>query len=408
MKILIVHNRYKERTGEDAVFDRETKLLRAHGNQVNVWTVDNRDITTASSLDKIALAKSTISSSQTKRDIYKNLCSITPDIVHVHNMLPLISPSVFHACNQANVPVVHTLHNYRLVCPSNTLFRDGQICEKCISGSLLNSIRYSCYRDSRLQTAVVAAMLQYHRWIKTWENSVDGYIALSEFQREKILRLGIPRDKIYIKPNFIESIPPSKAKIEFGSYYLFAGRLIDEKGIYLLIEGYKKSESKYPLVIMGPGHLHSFVLKATSEDSRIQYVGIQSKQQVLDWMRKAIALLFPSIWFECSPMTILEAYSCSLPVVSTNLGAIPDMVKHKKTGFVTAQATAEEFSIAIQWIEQNLESWVSLKRDLSKYIDPIYFPSKNYQRIIETYKDVISSANSENLKSTSTFATLVQ
>ncbi len=195
MKILIIHNRYKDRTGEDAVFDRETQLLKDRNHEVHLWMADNRDIQAGSIFKKIAIAKATIWSSHSYRKVLEKLQEIAPDIVHVHNTLPLLSPAIFHACNQAHIPVVHTLHNYRLVCPSNTLFRDGKICEKCTTGSLLNSIRYACYRGSYIQTVAVAAMLQYHRWIGTWKSKVDGYIALSEFQKLKLKRLKFLRKK---------------------------------------------------------------------------------------------------------------------------------------------------------------------------------------------------------------------
>ena len=389
MKILVVHNRYKERTGEDSVFDREAELLRAYNNQVSTWTVDNREISADTMLGKISLAKSTIWSHKANKELVSKLSDTNPDIVHVHNTLPLLSPSIFHACNEANVPVVHTMHNYRLVCPSNTLFRDGQTCEKCIEGTLLNSVQHGCYRQSRAQTAVVAAMLQYHRWINTWNHSVDGYIALSEFQKEKIAASGISKDKIYLKPNFIESIPQKEDKVEFGSYYLFVGRLIDEKGIELLLESYRRAKSNYKLIIMGPGYLKERVLQAVSENEQIEYVGIQSKENVLTWMRGAIALIFPSIWYECSPMSILESFSCSLPVICSNLGALSDIVVHKKTGYVFSPENIQELTNAILWIEDDKQYWVALKHSISQYISPIYFKSENYKRIIEIYSAVI-------------------
>ena len=389
MKVLVVHNRYKDRTGEDSVFDREVSLLRAHSNQVDIWTVDNRAVKAGTALEKISLAKSTIWSRKANKELSEKLLVAKPDIVHVHNTLPLLSPSIFHACHRANIPVVHTLHNYRLICPSNTLFRDGQICEKCVSGTLLNSVRYGCYRSSRTQTAAVAAMLQYHRWINTWSHRIDGYIALSEFQKTKIVASGIAEDKIYIKPNFIESIPQETTKVEFGSYYLFVGRLIDEKGVRLLIEGYKKANSKYPLIIMGPGYLQEMVTQAALEDERIKYVGIQSKEDVLSWMKGAIALLFPSVWHECSPMTILEAFSCSLPVICSSLGALLDMVEHQKTGYIFSPASAKELTEAIIWVENNKQSWLFLKQHIIQRISTTYFKEENYKRLIQIYEQVI-------------------
>lgn len=388
MKVLVVHNRYKDRTGEDSVFDREVDLLRSHGNHVETFTVDNREILDNTTAEKISLAKSTVWSYKSNNQIYKILSETEPHIVHVHNTLPLLSPSIFHACNKARVPVVHTLHNYRLICPSNTLFREGKVCEKCVSGTLINSVQHGCYRNSRVQTAVVAAMLQYHRWMKTWTRSINGYIALSEFQKMKVAALGIPKSKIYLKPNFIESTPKMVDSIKFGSYYLFVGRLIDEKGIALLIEGYEKSGSRYPLVITGPGYLREFVSRTTAKNDQIKYVGVQSKEEVLEWMKGAIALLFPSVWHECSPMSILEAYSCSLPVVCSRLGALPDMVSHKKTGYIIPQTTAQSLSEALLWVERNKQYWLSLKKNMTKNIKPIYFQDLNYRTLIGIYKHV--------------------
>lgn len=393
MKILIIHNRYKDRTGEDAVFDRETQLLKDKNHEVHIWIADNRDIQAGNILEKIAIAQATIWSSKAYRKVLEKLREVTPDIVHVHNTLPLLSPAIFHACNKARIPVVHTLHNYRLVCPSNTLFRDGKPCEKCTTSTLLNSVRYACYRNSHMQTAAVAAMLQYHRWIGTWKNRIDGYIALSEFQKLKLKCLDIPDEKIYLKPNFLENIHSQTDTPKFGSYYLFVGRLINEKGIRLLLESYQNTKTKYPLVIIGPGYLGSMVDSAAKKDPRIRYIGIQSKVEVLDWMKNAIALLFPSVWFECSPMTVLESLSCSLPVVCSDLGALPDMIKHKNTGYVCSPMTIESLTNAIYWIESNSQTWLSLKQNLPKSIDPIYFRDFNYVHLIKIYRSVIEKYN---------------
>lgn len=389
MKVLIVHNCYRDRTGEDSVFNREANLLRSYGHSVHTWKVDNRNIRLQNFTDQVHLAKNTIWSKVAHQRLLRTLLELKPDIVHVHNILPLLSPAIFHACSKAKVPVIHTLHNYRLLCPSTTLFRDGKICEKCVSDTLINSVRHACYRNSRTQTAAVAAMLQYHRWKGTWRNKIDGYIALSKFQKSKLLHSGICEDKIYLKPNFIEDTPNPANIPKFGSYYLFVGRLIDEKGVQLLIESYQNAESDYPLIIMGPGYLKDMVVQAARENSQIKYVGVQEKSDVTEWMKDAIALLFPSVWHECSPMTILESFSCSLPVVSTDFGSITDMVKHEKTGYVFSPATSKELINAIQWIETHSKEWLSLKKNLAQNIDSIYFRTANYERLIEIYGLVI-------------------
>lgn len=397
MKILIIHNRYKDRTGEDAVFDSETQLLKDRNHEVHIWTVDNRDIKSSSILEKIAIAKATVWSSKAYRQAFEKLRELAPDIVHVHNTLPLLSPAIFHACNKARIPVVHTLHNYRLVCPSNTLFRDGKICEKCTTGTLLNSVRHACYRNSYVQTAAVATMLQYHRWVGTWRSRIDGYIALSEFQKLKLKCLNIPDGKIYLKPNFLEKFHSQTDTFKFGLYYLFVGRLIDEKGIELLLESYQNTNTKYPLVIIGPGHLSSMVDSAAKKDPRIRYIGSQSKVEVLDWMKNAIALLFPSVWSECSPMTVLESLSCSLPVVCSDLGALPDMIRHQKTGYICSPITVKSLTNAIHWIESNSQAWLSLKKNLAESISPVYFRDFNYIHLIKIYSSVIEKYNGHGI-----------
>jgi glycosyltransferase involved in cell wall biosynthesis len=388
MKILVVHNRYIIRSGEDSVFHKEVALLQEFGHEVFTWTVDNRDIETQGIRQKVTLAVQTIWSRAAYQEMQQKIRDYQPDIVHVHNVMPLLSPAIFYACQALQTPVVQTLHNYRLGCPVSYYSREGKVCERCREHSLLESIRYRCYQHSRLKTATIAVMLQWHRWIGTWKQKIDGYIVLSNFQSQKIVELGIPPEKLYIKPNFVQAPAINSQPLEFGSYYLFVGRLTPEKGIPLLLDAYRLAKTQFPLVIVGAGELENLVVEAAEQNSMIRYVGEQSQAQVLEWMRGAIALLFPSLWYECLPMAILEAYCCSLPVISTDLGTMPDMIQPQVTGFTFSPPTAQSLAVAIAEVEKNPEAWLRLKQNLLSAVDSVYFPEANYRRLLDIYQTI--------------------
>lgn len=389
MKILVVHNRYRDRTGEDIVFHQEVDLLRSNDHQVQTLTVDNRQLEAPTVWTKLRLGLRTVWSATGYSLIKRKIQQFQPDIVHVHNTLPLLSPSIFYACHKASIPVVQTLHNYRLLCPANNLFRSQAICHACIDGSLLNSVKHKCYRQSRLQTLAVAAMLLWHRWQKTWTEKIDGYITLSQFQKSQTFATGINPQKIYIKPNFIQANNQSASPVKFGDYYLFVGRLIEEKGIRLLLEGYQRSNSTYPLVIIGSGYLDKEVIKAAETNSKIHYLGQQSNEKVLEKMTNAIALIFPSIWYECSPMVLMEAFSQRLPAIAVNLGATKEFVKPKQTGILFSPPIPQELAQTIQLIESDPKNWIGLKETIIEKIEPKYFQDQNYQILISIYRKII-------------------
>jgi glycosyltransferase involved in cell wall biosynthesis len=232
VKILVIHNYYKQAGGEDATVQRETTLLRASGHHVSTYFRHNLDIAQNSFVAKIATGSKAIWACDSHRDLAAMLKLEKPDLVHFHNTFPLISPSAYYACRDAGIPIIQTLHNYRLFCPPGTFFRDGRICEDCMKHGLWSSVRYGCYRESRPQTAAAALMLAIHRNLQTWKRMIACYLAPTEFVRRKFVTAGFPPEKILVKSHFVD--PDPGARKSTGEYAIFVGRITGEKGLRTL------------------------------------------------------------------------------------------------------------------------------------------------------------------------------
>jgi glycosyltransferase involved in cell wall biosynthesis len=298
MRILQLHNRYQVTGGEEGVVQAEQQLLRDRGHAVQLLEVSNDDI--SSPLDQALVAVKAIYSIAAKRQVEQAIAHFQPDVVHVHNFFPLLSPAVYDACHDRQVPVVQTLHNYRLACPKAMFFRDGEICETCLeTGSPWPGVKYGCYRGSSAQTAVIASMLAIHGWRKTWQERVNALIALTEFQRQKLIQAGLPSDRLHVKPNFLNANPKPR-QIPEVPFVLSVGRLSEEKGIDVAIAAYTHNPHLPLLKIVGDGPMRTALeqqVQAANLNHKIIFLGRQDKSQILDLMRQAIALIFPSIWY---------------------------------------------------------------------------------------------------------------
>lgn len=257
MEILIIHNYYQQSGGEDQVFTAEANLLEAQGHQVLRYTVHNDAV---ANINPMTLAGVTVWNRAIYRDLRQLLRQEKPQVVHFHNSFPLISPAAYYAARSEGVPVVQTLHNYRLLCPNAVFFRDGQVCEDCLGKFVpWPGVVHACYKESRATTGMVAAMLTVHRVLQTWTETVDLYIALTQFARQKFIQGGLPAEKIVVKPNFVHPDPgPGEGR---GGYALFVGRLSPEKGIGILLTAWEKLRGKVDLKIVGDGPLAPQVVK---------------------------------------------------------------------------------------------------------------------------------------------------
>jgi glycosyltransferase involved in cell wall biosynthesis len=392
MNILIIHNRYQLAGGEDAVVQAEAELLKSYGHDVSVLEVDNDTIVGV--WGKAKTAFSAIYSFPSRNLVSNAIAQHNIQVVHIHNFFPLLSPSVYDACRDAVVPVVQTLHNYRLGCPKAMPFREGRVCEECIGKALpLPAVLYGCYRGSRVESAVVASMLAVHRYRQTWQERVDGYIALTQFQKDKLVQAGLPSEKIYIKPNFVFT-PDTIAETSYdGDYALFVGRLSEEKGVATLIDAYKQGNLSIPLKIVGDGPLNDVLqqqVRTLGLENMITFLGQQNKSVVLNLMRNAQFLVFPSIWYEGFPLTIAEAFACSLPVIAAKLGSMAEIVENGVTGLHFEAGNPVDLAAKITWATTHAEAMIAMRKHAHSIYQTRYTPEANYQQLIEIYQLVIN------------------
>jgi len=382
MKILMLHNRYLLPGGEDQVAAAETALLREYGHEVELLEEDNRRI---EQLDKAHLALRTIWSRESYHRINEKLQGGDFDILHVQNSFPLWSPSVYYAASRNNVRVVQTLHNYRLMCVNSLFFRDQRLCEDCLSRFLpWRGILHACYRNSHAASAVVAGMVGSHRLVGTWRKRVAAYIAVSEFTREKYIAGGFPQEKIVTKPNFIYPTPePGHGG---GGYALYVGRLSKEKGITAMLEAWKSASHPIPLRIVGEGPLAELVIAAGRTCPKIEYLGGKSLPEVLDLMRAAEFLVFPSEWYETMGRTIMEAFAVGTPVVASRIGPPATMVVHGETGFHFQPGSVTEMRERVEWCSRNPQSLRALRKKAREAFEATYTGAANAKILVAIYQ----------------------
>jgi glycosyltransferase involved in cell wall biosynthesis len=394
MKIIMVHNTYREAGGEDVVFENEKRLLQRNGHIVVPFVRSNLDLQDTYFLERIAIATQMIWSSKTRRGFAAILDAECPDIVHVHNTFMAISPSIYSACSERNIPVVQTLHNFRLLCPAGNFFRDGIICNECVTQNLLQSVHHGCYRNSRGATAGVALMLAVHRALNTWRASITSFITLTEFAKEKFIAAGFPADRFVVKPNFTD--PDPRERIGPGGYAVFIGRLVENKGVRVLLNAWKKIPEQYPLQIVGDGPERS-ALEAEARDCRLSgmtFRGRLSREEVIEAVKGARFVIVPSTLYEGFPMCIVESFACGTPVLCSRLGGLAEIVQQDLTGLHFNPGDSLDLAAKVEWAWNHpLELWQMGRAARAKY-ETDYTAEKNYSLLMEIYEQALSACAS--------------
>jgi glycosyltransferase involved in cell wall biosynthesis len=386
VKILVVHNAYQQRGGEDSVVRAEARLLGMNGHAVVRYERHNDELRGRGALGEIGAAVGTVWSLRSFREVRELIGKERPDVAHFHNTFPLISPSAYYACARSGVPVVQTLHNYRLWCPAAKFLRDGKVCEACLGRNAWPGVVHACYRGSRSATAAAAAMLAVHRRMGSWQTKVDAYIALSEFARRKFIEGGLPAERIVVKPNFVAG--DLEPKTQPGSYALFVGRLSEEKGPQLLLSAWRSMPTKVPLRIVGDGPLLETLSRQVRASllAEIELAGQRTPDEVRALMHGARFLVFPSVWYEGFPMTIAEAFAGGLPVIATRLGSMAEIVQDGVTGLHVEPGNAADLAAKVAWAWNHPEDLARMGRAARAEYEAKYQPSTNYDMLMDIYR----------------------
>lgn len=377
-RVLVVHNGYQQHGGEDSVVEAELALLAAGGHAVEAYRRHNDEI---DGLSHVQLVRDTLWSRRTHEEVTALVARFRPDVVHVHNTHPLISPSLHWAAARAQVPVVQTLHNFRLLCPQGMLLRDRHVCEDCVGRVPWRGVVHRCYRDSAAQSAVVAASVTLHRAIGTWRHKVRRYIALNGFCRDVFVRGGMPAERIAIKPNFVD-VPAAPGAARAGG--LFVGRLSVEKGTGVLA-GALARRPQIVVDVIGAGEREAD-LDGLPNARRLGFLPLP---QILERMRRACWLVLPSLWYENFPRTIVEAYACGLPVIASRLGALPELVEEGVTGLLFEPGSAEDLARVLDWAEAHPDDMARMGANARARYDALYTPERNLQMLNRIYTDAI-------------------
>jgi glycosyltransferase involved in cell wall biosynthesis len=360
-------------------------MLERAGHEVIAYRRSNWDAEAYRGVRLLALAKRTVWAADTRRNFSRLLQREKPDVVHVHNTFVMISPSIYSACSEAGVPVVQTLHNYRLLCPAGTFFRDGKVCEECLGGSLWRSVEHACYRQSYPASAVVALMLAAHRLRDTWQREIACFVALSEFARNKFVEGGLPGEKIFVKPNFVS--PDPGARTGPGDYALFVGRLSPKKRVDTVLAAWKQLPPSIPLHIIGDGPDREQLQAEAAHQglSNVQFKGQLPREQTLAAINQARFLVFASEWYENFPVTIAESFACSTPVICSRLGAMQEIVSDGRTGIHFTPADAQDLAGKVEWAWTHSAEMRAMGTQARAEYESKYTAEKNYPLLLAIY-----------------------
>ncbi len=396
LRILLVHNYYQNPGGEDGVFRAEGKLLRDRGHEVITDTVRNDVI---AGMGTAALLSATVWNRDTYRRLGELIQTHRPDVLHAHNTFPLISPSAYAAARAERVPVVQTLHNYRLICANGLLLRNGVACERCVGRAVpWPAVTGRCYRDSAAASAAAAGMVWLHRARGTWAGDVDAYIALTAFARDKFIAGGLPGNRIVVKPNFVEDPGAADPAEPPGDYALFVGRLSSDKGIATILDAWRATPGLPRLVVIGGGPMASEVATAAAVDPRITWRGVQSPAQVRQAMRRAAVLLVPSLCYEGAPLVIVEALAAGLPVIGSNHGAPAAQIEPGLTGLLHKPGDPHDLARQINAFRRDPGA-ASLMRTRARECYLRSFTAEaNYRTLLEVYAQARETAMTAPLR----------
>jgi glycosyltransferase involved in cell wall biosynthesis len=390
MKVLFVHNFYQQFGGEDSAAIAERNLLESNGNEVLGFTRHNDEIKSYSLWEKAAFIPRTMYSHRTEREIRKAVEDFAPEVAFVHNVYPLISPSLYHTLHSLKVPIVQVVHDFRPFCPNGWFYIDGQICERCKFGNYLHAVKHRCYKDSYTLSALYSAALAGNR-MAGMTDKVAAYVCLTNFYRQKMLEVGLPEKKIFIRPNFIDPVAfaPDRSSPGSGEYALYLGRLSSEKGPLTVLRAFENLPD-VPLKIVGTGPLEA-EMKQYIHDKHlvnVEMVGFKSGADKWRMIKNALFAIIPSECYENFPMVSLEYFSGAKPIIASNLGGLPHIVEEGKTGLLYRPGDAADLVEKIRSLLSRPAQIAEMGNRGRQLAETRYGPQESYSNLMNIFAQV--------------------
>lgn len=390
MKILAIHNFHRKgsASGDDQVFKSETALLESHGNIVIRYTVSNDEFDNAGVAGKIMSTLGMLWSFRHYNAVKKIIKLENPDVVHIHTFFPLLSPSILYAAKRCGVKVVATLHDTRFVCPCATSLRGTELCNQCGDGKYFRMCKYGCFKDSKLQSFIVACVFTYHRIRKSFYKQIDRYICLNENQIQLLKNIGFDENKIVKKYNFVPDVDvniDSKISTEFPErYVVFYGRVGEEKGVRILMQIWDEIND-IPLVVMGGGPLEKEFRNWAEKKKNVFYLGYTQHDKCLSIVKQAEFVVFPSIWYEGCSMVVIEAESLGKALICTDLGFSEEAIIDGNNGYKVKLNDVDRFVDRIRYLWKRPELCKQLGVNARDDYEKKYLPENNYEQLLSIY-----------------------
>lgn len=394
MKILAIHNYHRtgSASGDDQVFNSETALLESHGNTVVKYTVSNDEFDNAGVIGKIVSTFGMLWSFKNYKAVQCIINKEKPDIVHIHTFFPLLSPSILYAAKRCGMPVVATLHDTRFICPCSTSLRGNKLCNECGDGHYLRMCKYRCFKNSEIQSLIVAFIFKYHHKRKSFYQQIDRYICLNNNQILLLNRIGFDTSKIVKKYNFVPDVKEKLMPVIMDSiperYVVFYGRIGEEKGIRLLMEMWNQI-TDIPLVVMGGGPLEEEFTKWSKEKENVYYLGYTEHNKCLSIVKGGEFVVFPSIWYEGCSMVEIETESLGKALIATNLGFSEEAIEDGVNGYKIQLANVDAFVKKIKWLWAQPEKCKVMGNNARKDYEQKYTPKENFKELLSIYQSVL-------------------
>ncbi|MCA9409019.1 MAG: glycosyltransferase family 4 protein [Candidatus Omnitrophica bacterium] len=388
MRILLTHNRYRYAGGEDEVFESEKILLQQNNHEIFEYVRSNTEINHFSRIRKFRWFFQPYNEFENiYQEVKALILRVKPDVAHIHNSFYLMGPAVYKACYDQKIPIIQTLHNYRFLCPSAVFFRQGQICEECLTLGRQQAVKHRCFKNSKIQTWALNRLLDQYDQHRVLSEKVDAFIVLSQFSRDKFIAGGFPVEKICIKPNFVPTL--DRPQENEGAYAVYIGALQSYKGVETLITAWKQLKKDFPLKIIGDGPLSNSLREKLNNN--IEFLGKKSHEETMAYLKRAAFLILPSRCYENFPRVIVEAYACGVPVIVSDLGAMKELVIDQQTGLLFHPGDVNDLVLKIEEMLKNRKKVQEMGRQAYQIYCEKYQPQTNYAQLMTIYEKAIKN-----------------